>query len=987
MNALSRIIIKYRWVVIGLITAATIFFGWRASKIGLNADFSTYLNQNNPLVERYNRIGKVFGSNSIGVALISSEDTFSEESLQLIKKLTDVYRNIDGIKYVTSLTNVVDFKKTEWGLEVGRLLNKGIIPQSAETLKYLKNYVMNKDRFVGNLISSDGTVAAIILKFDKSEDKSEISTSIKINKVTDKIIASLPSSSNVKIHFGGMPFLIFNMTTLITDNFTVLTPLMILFLLLVLFLGLRHWAGVVFPMLVVLISIVWTTGIMNLIGLKFNLLTGIMPVILLALGSADGIHLLKRYYEIRRKGTSANDAAIGTYNEMGMPILLTTITTMVGFSSLVISDFSVIKEFGLLTALGMLIALLTTVTLLPALLSFGINPPKIKQKKVSENFMKKVGSLIYNHPLVILISSGLIVIISIFAIPLINKDVDWTLCLQKGSNPYHAEMLLREKFGGSLPVDLVIDGDLKDPAVLHMMRLFEQKLESIPRLSKSQSIASIIAEMNNVMNDRYSIPNQRQGISNLWLLIEGKNMMEQITADNNKEALLSAKLDTWHTEYLVKAVDSVESFLKTIPKEIAVIDLSKVPYNVKSGFIKIKQGEIYNSLSWTLNKYGITPNKEQLEKIVNEAMNSLAGKNINTSIQNAVADYLKSPQAEVELNMNSVNRLSSSITKLVTKKSYPDSALIYAAIFSVIKVNKEDAGFLAASLEQIIKDAFGESRIQNSIAKINSIVPQNLTSDINFRRDIKGILWTINENYLYTGYKRAESLLSQNNNSIVRKVKWNFYKAGMPSVLSQMEAELTPTQTESLLITLIFVVIILSFLFKSGLVGSLAIIPIVLTILINFTVMGFGDIGLDSFTSMIASIAIGLGIDYAIHFITRFKKELNEEGDTLKALQNTLGTTGISILTNAFSVGLGFIVLLAAGGQHIRRFGGLTSLTMIVSAFLTLTLIPSLFILIKPKFLKVFTKEEDYKAQLDSRADLGIQSNNISIFKGEENVE
>jgi len=971
MNELSKIIIKYRWLVISLITAATIFFGWHASKIGLNADFSTYLNQSDPIIKQYNRIGEVFGSNSIGIALITSEDIFSEESLQFIKELTNAYKNVDGINYVTSLTNVVDFKKTEWGLEVGKLLNREIIPQSIEDLNDLKNYVMKKDRFVSNLISSDGSISAIILKFDKS--KSEISTSIKIKEATDKILASMPQSPNVKIYFGGMPFLIFNMTTLITGNFTVLTPLMILFLLLVLYFGLRHWVGVIFPMLVVLVSIVWTTGIMNLIGLKFNLLTGIMPVILLAIGSADGIHLLKRYYEIRRNGTSAVDAAIRTYSEMGLPILLTTITTMIGFSSLVISDFSVIKEFGLLTALGMLVALLTTVTLLPALLSFGVNPPKVKEKKVTGNFMNKIGLVIYRHPLVILLSSSLILIVSIIAIPLINKDVDWTLCLQKGSNPYHAEMLVREKFGGSLPVDIVIDGDLKDPAILHTMRLFEQKFDSIPRLSKSQSVASIIAEMNNVMNDRYSIPNQRQGISNLWFLIESEDMMDQITANNNKEALLSVKLDTWHTEYLVKAADSVESFLKTIPKEIAVIDLSKVPDNIKSGFIKLKQDEIYNSLSWTLEKYKVSTKKERLEKIVDEAINSSAGENINSSIKNAVAEYLKSPQAEVELNINSVSRLSSSITKLVNKKSYPDSAQIYAAILSNIKVNKEDAGFLTASLEQVIKDTFGENRIQNSITNINSIVPPGLVSDINFKRDIKGILLAVNENYLYTGYNNAENLLGQNNNSIVRTVKWNFYKAGMPSVLSQMEAKLTPTQTESLLITLIFVVIILSLLFRSGLVGGLAVIPIILTILINFTVMGFGNIGLDSFTSMIASIAIGLGIDYAIHFVSRFKKELKDEGDTLKALQNTLGTTGISILTNAFSVGLGFLVLLAAGGQHIRRFGGLTSLTMIVSAILTLTLLPSLFILIKPKFLKVFTRDKGQKTQLEPGSELGVQ--------------
>ena len=132
----------------------------------------------------------------------------------------------------------------------------------------------------------------------------------------------------------------------------------------------------------------------------------------------------------------------------------------------------------------------------------------------------------------------------------------------------------------------------------------------------------------------------------------------------------------------------------------------------------------------------------------------------------------------------------------------------------------------------------------------------------------------------------------------------------------------------------------------------LAVVPITITILINFAVMGYSGIGLDSFTAMIASIAIGLGIDYAIHFLSRFRDELKVDGDEVAALQRTLGTTGISILINTLSVGLGFSVLLAAGGQHIRRFGGLTALTMIVSAIFTLMLLPSLFLWIRPKFLR-----------------------------------
>jgi predicted RND superfamily exporter protein len=102
---------------------------------------------------------------------------------------------------------------------------------------------------------------------------------------------------------------------------------------------------------------------------------------------------------------------------------------------------------------------------------------------------------------------------------------------------------------------------------------------------------------------------------------------------------------------------------------------------------------------------------------------------------------------------------------------------------------------------------------------------------------------------------------------------------------------------------------------------------------------------------MIASNAIGLGIDYAVHFNSRFRRELFDLKDELQALKKTLGTTGVAIIINALTVGLGFSVLLLAGGQHIRRFGGLAALTMLTSAVFTLMVLPALTLAVKPKYL------------------------------------
>ncbi len=130
MLKIEDFVIRFRWAVIGVIVAITVFLGLQAKKVDLNADFSTYLNQEDPVVEQYNRIGDIFGGNSRGVALISTDNIFTAENLELVKKLTDVYRSFEGIACVTSLTNVIDFRKTEWGLEVGKLLNQNNPPRT-----------------------------------------------------------------------------------------------------------------------------------------------------------------------------------------------------------------------------------------------------------------------------------------------------------------------------------------------------------------------------------------------------------------------------------------------------------------------------------------------------------------------------------------------------------------------------------------------------------------------------------------------------------------------------------------------------------------------------------------------------------------------------------------------------------------------------------------------------------------------------------------
>jgi uncharacterized protein len=130
------------------------------------------------------------------------------------------------------------------------------------------------------------------------------------------------------------------------------------------------------------------------------------------------------------------------------------------------------------------------------------------------------------------------------------------------------------------------------------------------------------------------------------------------------------------------------------------------------------------------------------------------------------------------------------------------------------------------------------------------------------------------------------------------------------------------------------------------------IVPITMTVLINLGIMGWYDFPINYSTVLIASIAIGAGIDYSIHFVERFKIEYHQKGNDFKnSYFNTLNSTGRSIVVSSLSVGLGFGVLMLSTFKMLSTSGLMVALAMILSAVAALTTLPALLNWLKPEFL------------------------------------
>ena len=174
---------------------------------------------------------------------------------------------------------------------------------------------------------------------------------------------------------------------------------------------------------------------------------------------------------------------------------------------------------------------------------------------------------------------------------------------------------------------------------------------------------------------------------------------------------------------------------------------------------------------------------------------------------------------------------------------------------------------------------------------------------------------------------------------------------GMPYVNAQLDKSLVKSQLTSLVIAVILVIALVSLIFKSLLEGLYASVPIIATIAVLYGIMGLTGIPLNVVTVLVASVAMGIGIDYSIHYITHFNDALKREFELNNAVEEAIMISGKAILINFISVSAGFLILVFSDLMPMVYFGVLIALSMLGSSMGALTLLPAILLLGKRKRL------------------------------------
>ncbi|MGM0508083.1 MAG: efflux RND transporter permease subunit, partial [Fusobacteriota bacterium] len=256
----------------------------------------------------------------------------------------------------------------------------------------------------------------------------------------------------------------------------------------------------------------------------------------------------------------------------------------------------------------------------------------------------------------------------------------------------------------------------------------------------------------------------------------------------------------------------------------------------------------------------------------------------------------------------------------------------------VMNENKEEKYSIPGS-QNLIAQYLLLYSMSGDTEKLDRVVDYNYER-INLQVQLKGDNSDLMDNVLN---------VVENNRENFTNIKINYagsaYKA---YVFSDLILE---GQIRSLVMSLFIVIILISLMFKSLSAGIIGAIPITITALVNFGVMGFTGIPLSSTTALLSSIAVGIGIDYAIHFLERYRISALDQEKPEDIAKDTMEHTGKAILFNALVVVSGFSVLIFSVFPPNRELGILASMNMFITFIITLTTMLVIINLVKPKFI------------------------------------
>jgi predicted RND superfamily exporter protein len=494
------------FVVFGLLAAASAYY---LTQLRFSFDFEQFFPRGDEDLEFFQNFVKEFESddNFLLVAVERPEGVFHQPFLEKFHQLTLELRDLPHVKQSQSLTKFKYPVKTPFGLTS----IPAIHINEPDKYESDKNKILNDERFVYNLIDPDATALVIYLKTKNGIllDEAEV--------LMDATTAKIDSLGIERYYMLGRPYFQRELVDMQKREVTfsaIVSAILVSFIMFFIFR--RPW-GIAIALFSVGLGMLLFMGLLGATGRELNAMAALYPVLMIIVGTSDVIHIMSKYIDELRKGKTQRVAIRITIKEIGLATLLTSVTTSIGFLSLVTSRVEPIRDFGINAAIGVLIAYFTVIFFTTAVLSMFKTDQIIKLGR-SQRFWEQSMQWFYRYtrlnPRQITLGGALLVAFCLFGISRITTDYQIADNLPMNSKITQDFKYFEQKFAGFRPMDLAVmtKGDAKanDYEVLKEIAKVEDRLREEPSVRAISSITSVYKTLNQVYHgnrqDEYKLP-------------------------------------------------------------------------------------------------------------------------------------------------------------------------------------------------------------------------------------------------------------------------------------------------------------------------------------------------------------------------------------------------------------------------------------------------------------------------------------------------
>jgi uncharacterized protein len=882
-------ITKHPKIVLAVTLILTIICGLLIPRMAINNSVMVFFPDEHPSNLKMEELDEIYGNQILMVISLTARENgiLTAAVIEHVAKLVSEIETYDFVEDVKALTNTDYPVGTAEGMQVGPLIGQDFSGSETE-IDEIRRRLMDWPAMYRQMVYSDDLKATqLILSIDYDHEARDL------DALYAKVLNLIEEQGldEIEYRLAGHPVITQRAKAYMYRDLSALIPVVLVVILTVLFLAFKKPQATLLPVITVSIATIWTLGMMAQTGIEFTIISTCLPVLLIAVGSAYGIHVLNHYYDELKEvapDTPHAELVARSVRRVTKPVLMAGFTTIAGFMSIATSQIVPLREFAIFSSLGTLFSLILALSFIPAVLI--LRPPKARPEKrtssrsaeTRERFYVRLFAYLRTRIPALFLSGLIILGLSIYGLTQINIESSMIEYFPKSSTMRQHNDYIADAFGGTNLFSLVIKGevagDLTNPEILKVMDEMKTYLiERHDKVGKIISYSDFIRRMNMIMN-----------YPPAEALADGDGVTPaEISSSFDSDVEFASFFDDAEPEEDV----AFSSFFDEEPgTEAAGEVVSSIEEESLYRYEQYPREMSYRDFLELLSEAALTKSGAQLsaDELVNLIQQEF-------NYRGAAFDEIPCDPAKYPVE---------------TREELADLISQYLLLYS-------------GSLDEFADDALEPTEARMTVQMTNNAtgpVAEVIEDAMGFAER------NFPEGYVLEAGGTAE----------------------MELALTRM---ITSSQITSLAVALVIVFIMIAVAFRSLLAGLIGCVPLSLAILINFGIMGLTGINLDIVTSLIASIAIGIGVDYTIHLFTNYHEERLKSDDLQLVTRNSLMLSGRAILINALAVGLGFAVLLLSGFVVLRYIGLLVAIIMGTSSLAALVLLPIILNTFRPAFI------------------------------------